>query len=331
MAQYSMTPYAFVLNPRNARGGERCKIDDVDGAGGTVRSVLDAKLTQLKGDQLYVDPDDDSKFIRVTRLYVYNDFTFVEFGTARSGYVGTLHQKSGTRVSYGADEANETLIRGIFAYPAGAHEAYWLSERAGNASAYSSMQSLLQNALRAAYAGLTVKVDPVADWAAVRAWAQQVLVQEIRFDAPHRGGSTQAIDVNGLRADVRVTVKPRGLSLNRIIDANGPKREDVYGFLSGAPLVANSGATTQSVIGDGWKAKVAFRNPSGRQRSFGLQADEGAPTLIYPVGKSGPGVPRSYRPTDHEFGVSCAEFLSDVSGRLPVGVNLPAEVLKLLP
>lgn len=322
-----MTPYSFALNPRNARGGERKLISDLDGKGLSLRSIIDAQLASMKQAELILDSEDDSKSIRVIRMAEHDEFTFVEFGVGRAGLVGTLHQRKGTRVSYAADEHNESLIRGIFVYPSGAHEAYWLSERAGMSTGYSQMESIFLKVLRDKLPDLTTKIEPVADWEAVKAWANMVQVQELRFDAPRAGGSTQAMDVNGYHADVRVTVKPRGLVLNRIVTSSGPDRDTVYGFLSASPLISGSGVTPQSAIGDGWKAQVAFINPAGRQRSFGLATEDKGPTLVYDVGSTSAGQTRAYRPEDKEFAKTCSEFLIDVQTSLPIGQTVAADIL----
>jgi hypothetical protein len=327
VANYSMTPYAFSLNPRNARGGERKPIANINGDGQDLRSLIEDKLSDYTGDDLIIDSEDDSKSLRVARMYQYSEFTFVEFGIGRAGYVGTLHQRNGGRVGYAADEHNESLIRGMFVFPDDAHEAYWLSERAGNSTALSYLENVFLRAIREAAPELTAKIEPVADWAAVRAWSSNVLVQELRFDAPRAGGSTQAIEVNGLHAEVRVTVKPRGLALNKIVKASGPDREEVFGFLSMAPLIARDGISAESVIGDGWRAHVAFKNPAGRQRSFGLATEDVGPSLVYEVGSSSAGRSRAYRPEDREFAATCSEFLTDVAGRLPVGATVASDIL----
>jgi hypothetical protein len=326
VANYSMTPYSFSLYPRNARGGERRPIADLDGNGLELRSIIDDLLGRYEGEDLTPGQDDDSRSFRVARLYKYELFTFVEFGVGRSGIAGTLHQNNGTRIGYTPDEHNESLIRGMFVFPENGHEAYWLSERAGNNSAYSHLESVLLRGIRVSVPDLTVKVAPVADWEAVRAWSSTVLVQELRFDAPRDGGSSQAIDVNGFHGEVRVTVKPRGLALNRIVGDDGPNRDAVYGYLSSSPLVASSGMSVDSIIGAGWGAQVAFKNPAGRQRSFGLSLEDAGPALVYQVGSDAPGRPRSYRPEDDEFARTCSDFFVDVRGRLPVGANVASNI-----
>jgi hypothetical protein len=327
VANYSMTPYAFALTPRSARGGERRPIDDLDGDGLTLQSLIDSTLQRFHRDALTIGAGDDSKSLRVNRMYSYDEFTFVEFGVGRAGLVGTLHQSSGNRVDYTADEHNESLIRGMFVYPSGAHEGYWLSERAGNNTAYSHFESLILRAIRDAVPSLTVKIDPVADWAAVREWASSVLVEELRFDAPRAGGSSQAIDANGLHGEVRVIVKPRGFTLNRIVNNSGADRDTVYGFLSNASFLSGTNVSPETLINEGWRARVAFKNPAGRQRSFGLALDDVGPTLVYQVGRDTAGTGRAYRPDDSEFATTCSEFFVDVKDSLPVGTTVAADII----
>jgi hypothetical protein len=328
MASYSMTPYAFSAYPRNARGGERRPIDDLNGRGSSLRTILDQTLGELRGDDLIIDQTDNSKSVRVARLYPYAQFTFVEFGIGRAGFEGTLHQSDGGRVGYTADEHNESRIRGIFVFPAGGYEAFWLSERAGNFSAYSHLEQRLLRAIRAADPDLTVKLDPVADWEAVRSWSENVLVRELRFDAPRVGSSTQAMQVNGYHADVRVVVKPRGVSLNRLLASEGPDREAIYGFLSGFSPLEESQRTPESIIGNGWNAHVAFTTPAGRQRSFGVATDEAGPTLVYQIGSDPAGVPGAYRPSDQEVAATCSQFLQEINSRLPVGTSVAEDILE---
>lgn len=331
LANYSLTPYAFSLTPKYARGGERRPIDDIDGKGASLRDHIEVELSALISDSLQINPIDNTKSIRVTRFDQYAEFSYLELGVGRAGVVGNIHQRSGGRISYDDDEHNETFIRAIFVYPSGSHEAYWLSERAGQTSAFSSLGEILVRALRNKFQDLTINLDPVAEWSAVKAWADQVSVQEIRFDAPRPGGSTQAIDVNGIHADVRIVIKPKGsLTLSKLVRDDGPDRQAVFGFLSGAPLISESAVTTDHVIGTGWKAQVAFKTRGGRQRSFGLALDESAPSLIYPVGVVGKGSAGARRPTNVQFAAACAEFLEDVEGRLPVGTSVAAEILNRL-
>ncbi|MFF2493481.1 hypothetical protein [Agromyces sp. NPDC058064] len=333
MATYTMAPYALWLHPRYQRGGERRPIGDVDGSGGTLREVIDGALARLEGPSLVPldGDDDDSRTLRVRTLYPYANFTLVEFGVGRSGIAGTLHQRNGNQVPFEADESNETVVRSMFVYPPDGHEAYWLNERASLATAFSTLQGHLVNAIRSRFGDLTVKLGPVAEWSAVTAWANQVQVQELRFDAPKRpGASTQAIEVNGVHADVRIVVKPRGsLTLNRLIGNDGPDRATVFGFLSNAPLVEDSGVTGGQAMNNGWTATVAFKTRGGRQRSFGVAVDDSAPTLIYPFGANA-GATSAYRPTDREFAEACAEFLQDAQQRLPINASVGAEILSTL-
>jgi hypothetical protein len=325
-----MSPYAFSFKPRNARGGERKPIDNLNGKNLKARTIIEKTLQRIQGDVLTVSSDDETRSIRVKDLQKYDEFTFVEFGVGRAGVVGNLHQRAGTRVPFDADEHNESYVRGLFVFPEAGHEVYWLSERAGNTSTFASLSPLLMDSLRERVPeNLTVKFDPVAEWSAVKQWANSVLVQEIRFDAPRPGGSTQAMDVNGVHADVRMTIKPRGsLALSRLLKKDGPDKQAVFGFLTHAPLVKKT--TASSVIGAGWKAQVAFKTPGGRQRSFGLATDDGAPTLIYPVGEQGAGVSKAVRPTHRDFAKACAEFLTDVDGRLPGLASVAQAILQRL-
>ncbi|RWZ52522.1 hypothetical protein ELQ90_00760 [Labedella phragmitis] len=314
-----MNPYAFSFKPSYARGGEKKPIDDLDGKGATARSAIDGALKSLKSARLKVHAEDESRSLRVTQITEYREFTFVEFEVGRAGLVGNLHQSTGGRIPYGEEDHNGTFVRAIFVYPKDAHEVYWLNERAGLTSAFSYLEEVLVAALRAATsdARITVSLAPVAEWSALESWASKVMVRELRFDAPRPGGSTQAMDVNGVHADVRFVVKPRGsLALSRLMGKNGPDRKAVFGFLTDLPLVRKT-STPNSVMRDGWRAQVSFQTPNGRQRSFGLATDDKAPTLVYPVGPQGAGISRAKRPSQREFAVACADFLSDVESALP--------------
>lgn len=330
LANYSMNPYAFSFTPAYARGGEKKPIDDLDGSGLSARDVIDGELAKLKSDTLRVQPEDDSRSLRVTSFTKYADFTFVEFEVGRAGLVGNLHQESGTKIPIKEKDHSGTLVRAMFVYPAGEHEVYWLSERSSTTSAFGYLESLLVSALRQATekAKLTVKLDPVAEWTALQGWASQVMVREIRFDAPRPGGATQAIDVNGVSADVRFIVKPRGsLTLNRLLKNGGPDKQAVFGFLTDLPMVRKN-STANSVMKQGWRAQVAFKTRSGRQRSFGIAAEDKAPTLVYPVGPQGAGVSQTRRPPHKEFAVACHEFLDDVGGDLPGLMSVAQSILK---
>lgn len=331
MANYSMTPYAFWFTPRYSRGGERRPTNDVDAKGAVARDRIEAELKKLQGAKLIVSTDDETKSLRVTKFQSHADFIFVEFGVGRAGLVGNLHQRAGTLVPFDADEHNESYIRGIFAFPAGGHEFYWLSERAGLYSAVSYLDGPLVEGLRAISEDVTVHFSPVQEWSALKGWASQVLVQELRFDAPRPAGSTHAIDVNGIHADVRIIVKPRGsLALSALLKDDGPDKQAVFGFLADAPLVKQSRTTAKGVIAKGWEAQVAFKTKGGRQRSFGIATEDRAPTLVYPVGKTGQGVSKAYRPSDREFAEACAEFLDDADGRLPGLASLAKSILNLI-
>jgi hypothetical protein len=315
VASYSMSPYAITFKPSYDRGGEKRPIDDLDGEGLTARSVIDAALGGLKQDSLKPRPDDDSKSIRVSSMLAFDEFTFVEVELGRAGLVGNIHPAAGGRVPYGEKDHNGAMVRAILVYVPGAYEVYLLNERASMTSAFSLLEDILVDALRAATndARLTIKIEPVSEWNAMTAWANQVSVKELRFDAPRPGGSTQALDVNGIHADVQFIVKPKGsLALSRLLGPKGPDRNLVFGFLTELPLVSKR-STPNSLMKNGWKAKVTFRTPSGRQRHFGLATEDRAPTLTYAVGPTGGGVSTARRPGDGEFAAAAAEFLTDVA------------------
>jgi len=329
-----MTPYSLSFRPRYDRGNERRPIEDLDGKGLSLKTLVNDMLATYKGDDLIVSPEDQTKSLRVRRLYTFQEFTFVEFGVGRGGIVGELHQESGGRVAYHAGDHNETRIRGLFVYPKTGHEAYWLSERAGQSSAYWHVTKLLRAIQQKSVQMATHSIDPVADWSAIKAWSAAMSVKEIRFDSPKSGSSTQAMNINGVNGDVRITIKARGLTLNRLVKDDGPDSEAVYGFLSGAPLVKESGLSTERIIGEGWGAKVAFTNKAGRQRSFGISVEDEAPSLIYQVGtppaksdKTSSGASQAYVPSDDEFRTTCAEFLEDIEGLLPNETSVVREIL----
>ena len=335
MATYTMTPYSISFQPRYARGGERRPIADLDGKGLDLKSLINDLLSTYDGDELVVSPDDDSKSLRVRRLYPFEEHTFVEFGVGNGGVEGILHQRSGGRVTYAADDHNETRVRGMFVFPKNGHEVYWLSEKAGQVSAYWHITKLMKRLQRESVPDATVTMEPVADWAAIKAWSAAMSVKEIRFDSPRSGSSTQAMSINGAHGEMRVIVKARGMRLNTLLKETGPDAEAIYGYLSEAPLVKNSGVSPAAIIGQGWAAKVAFTNKAGRQRSFGLNLTDPAPTLIYQVGtapaesdKTVSGVSRAYVPSDLEFDTTCAEFLDDISKLLPAETTVVTAIMK---
>lgn len=325
---YSMTPYAISFKPRYDRGSERRPIDDVNGEGGSVRSILDGLLRQLEGDDLVNDATDTTKSMRVRELTPLREFTYADLGLARSGLVGNLHRRRGTPVPYGTGDKNESFARSIFVYPEGAHEVYWLSERAGN-SAFSFLEGRITGALRSSFPDLTMSLGPVAEWSALEAWSAAVSVKEMRFDAPRNNDNTQAMTVNGLRANVRVVVTPKAsLKLNRVVKNDGPDRTEVFGYLSDA--IPGNSSSADALLHAGWRAHVAFETPTGRQRSFGITTEDKAPTLVYTVGDTA-GRATTDRPSNHDFAEACADFLNEVSDRLPVGASVADEILNTYP
>jgi hypothetical protein len=330
-----MTPYSISFQPRYDRGGERRPIADLDGNGLNLRALVNDMLATYKGDELIVSPDDESKSLRVRRQYALEEHTFVEFGIGRGGLEGILHQRNGGRVTYAADDHNEPRVRGMFVFPKNGYEVYWLSERAGQASAYWHVTKLMRELQRESVAAATLTMAPVADWSAIKQWSAAMSVKEIRFDSPRAGSSTQAMNINGSHGDMRVIVKARGMRLNQLLKDDGPDADAVYGYLSEAPLVKESGLTAERIIGQGWAAKVAFTNKAGRQRSFGLNITDEAPTLIYQVGtapaesdRTSSGVARAYVPSDLEFDTTCAEFLDDISNLLPAETSVVTGIMK---
>ena len=331
VANYSLSPYAISLGVRYARGGERRPISDVDGKGTSLRSKLLANLLPLKKDELTPNAEDDSRLLRISRLQEFNNFVFVEFGVARAGVEGNLHRSRGkSRVRIDVDDASETFVRSLFVFIPGAHEVYWLAERAGMTSAVSFVQQRLADMLRDSFPELAPHIDPVVEWSAVSQWADSVLVNELRFEAPRPGNSTQAMDVNGIHASITVVVKPHGsLTLSKILNKNGPNKKAVYGFLSKG-IFKSSRVSAASVIEQGWKAKVSFKTPSGRQRSFGVSTEDKAPSLIYSIGPTGQGTQRM-RPSDIHMLAACSEFLTDVDGTLAPKSAIATEVQNARP
>jgi len=333
MANYSLSPYAIWLGVRNARGGERRPIADIDGLGTTLRSGVLKVLRDLAASTLTPDSADDSRLLRVARLQEFKNFIFVEFGVARGGLEGNLHKaKSDSLVPIAAADASETFVRAVFVFPEAAHEAYWLSERAGNSSAFSFILNRLSAHLTSKFPDFTTHVDPVAEWSAVNEWASNVLVKQIRFDAPRPGNSTQAMDVNGVNAEISVIVKPRGgLVLSKLLKKEGPRKLAVFGFLSQGIYKSNRGVSAAKVIEQGWKAKVSFTTPSGHQRSFGVETGENPPSLIYDMpAPAGTGA-RAFRPADKVFLSTCSQVMSDVSANLSTGTTLPSELSEARP
>lgn len=311
MANYSMSPYAISAAPRYQRGGERRPITDIDGNGLEFRPIIESVLSEIEGDRPIVDADDESRGLRVIDMRQRDSFTYVELGVSRAGLEGTVHPAEGSPVRYLPVDHNEALVRCAFAYPRGGHEVFWMNERAGNSSALSGLSKRLLTALRSAAPDTTFSINPVVAWSAVMAWAEQVPIKELRFDAP-RDGSSNAIRVNGAPGEVRILVKPHGsMRLNRLIRQQGPDHETVFGFLSSVPVV-QEGLSATRLIQDGWEASVAFETPSGHQRSFTVGAGESAPSLIYNVGPDQSTLRHPVRPTAREFAASCSDFLNDI-------------------
>ncbi|NQX23461.1 hypothetical protein [Curtobacterium sp. VKM Ac-2852] len=311
MVNYGVSPYAISFNPSYARGGEQRPIHDVDGQGTSATTPLLAALTALHGDSLYPDEDDASRFLRVTRLQQFDHFIFAEFGVARTGLEGNLHPKNAEKVPISSDDMSETYVRSVFFAPTDGHELYWLNERAGTTTPYGTFEKRLRSKMREAFGDFTYKISPVADWAAVKSWAETVPVRDMTFVAPRSGGSSQSMDVNGIKARVEVKIKPKApLALRSLLKDDGPDRSLVFGFLAGSVFAGQSSVSADSVVADGWSARVTFDTPSGRQRSFGLDVVDKDPTLVYQVGpKSDAGT--TLRPTDVDFLKGCAEFVAD--------------------
>jgi hypothetical protein len=327
LVNYGATPYAISFNPAYSRGAEQRPISDVDGNGSAAKTVVHEALTALEGDDLVADQEDDSKSLRVCRVQEFDKFTFVEFGVARAGIEGNLHPEAADRVPINAKDQSETYVRSVFIAPDGGHELYWLNERAGQTTAYGSFERRLRAALRDAFPEFTYKISPVADWAAVRSWAESVPVKDMTFVAPRRGGTTQAMDVNGIRARVEVKVKPKTpLSLRSLLNDTGPDRNKVFGFLAGSVFSDHNGVSSQSVVSQGWSARVTFDTPSGRQRSFGLDVVDKDPTLVYQVGPRSE-VGAASRPSDTEFLKACADFVLDASALIPSAESIKTDLV----
>ncbi|RBO70532.1 hypothetical protein [Microbacterium sp. H6] len=310
MASYSMSPYAISAAPRYARDGERRPITDLDGSGVTFQSVINGVLDSISGDQPHIDGDDSSRAVRVKGMRQESTFTFAELGVGRAGVEGTLYRHDDDPVPYKAEDHNEALVRSVFAFPAGGYEVFWMNERASNSSALSDLAKRLKTAFRDVAPDMTVKINPVVAWSAVMAWAEQVPVKELRFDAP-QDGSSQAMGANGSHGKIRVSIKPQGMKLNRLVRHEGPDRNLVFGFLSEVPGVRDD-LSADRLIQDGWEASVAFETPSGHQRSFTLGLGESAPSLIYNVGPDQSNLQQPIRPTNLEFAAACDSFLNDV-------------------
>lgn len=327
LAGYSLSPYSISMGPRYKRGGERRPIDDVDGNGTTLRAMVLKVLESLRGKRLVPDSEDASNLLRVNRMEEFSSFIFVEFGVARSGLVGNLHQMAtDTRVPIAAEDAAENFVRSVFVFPPKAHEAFWLAERAGSTSAVSIVEGKLSAAFKDQVGDFTTYIQPVAEWRAVNKWADSVLVTQLAFEAPRPKNSTQAMDVNGIHASLSVVVKPRGsLVLKQLLNKEGPRKKAVYGFLSNGIFKNSKGVSAGSVMEQGWKAKVTFKTPSGRTRSFGLATEDKAPTLVYEIA-SATGRQPVRRPEDTEVLKVCAEFVSDVTGTLVKNSSIAQEI-----
>lgn len=328
MASYSMSPYAISAAPRYARDGERRPISDLDGRGTTFQSIVNAVLDSISGDQPHIDGDDSSRAVRVKQVQQAATFTYAELGVGRAGVEGTLHRQNDAPVPYEAEDHNEALVRSIFAFPQGGYEVFWLNERAGNSSALSDLAKRLKTAFRDVAPDMTVKISPVVAWSAVMSWAEQVPVKELRFDAP-QDGSSQAMGANGSRGKVRISVKPQGMRLDRLVRNEGPDRNLVFGFLSEVPGVRED-LSADRFIQDGWEAAVAFETPSGHQRSFTLGLGESAPSLIYQVGPDQSNLRQAIRPTGLEFASACDAFLNDVPEISRAAPSVGAAILQEL-
>lgn len=311
MANYSMSPYAISAAPRYQRAGERRPITDIDGNGLSFRPIIEGVLNGLTGDRPHVDVDDATRGLRLANVHDGAEFTYADLGVSRAGIEGTVYPTEGEPMGYFAGDYNESLVRSMFAYPRDGYEVFWMSERAGNTSALSGLGKRLLVALRAAAPDFTFSINPVVAWSAVMAWAEQVPVKELRFDAPRDGSSHVAL-ANGATGDVRISIKPQGsMRLNRLIGQNGPDHGMVFGFLSDVPVVKD-GLSADRLIRDGWEAAVAFETPSGHQRSFNVGAGETAPSLIYQVGPDQTGSRNPIRPEPRDFAEACSDFLNDI-------------------
>jgi hypothetical protein len=331
MVNYGAAPYAISFNPAYARGGEQRPIDDIDGKGSGARAILINSLNALHGDDLIVDEEDSTRSLRVCRLEEFDQFIFVEFGVARTGVEGNLHPEQADRIPINSKDRSETYVRSVFFAPTGGHELFWLNERAGQTTAFGGFERRLRASLRAAFPEFTYKCAPVADWAAVQSWSESVPVKDMTFVAPRSGGSTQAMDVNGIRARVEVKVKPKTpLALRQLLNEDGPDRELVFGFLAGSVFSQQTGVSSQSVVSAGWSARVTFDTPSGRQRSFGLDVVDKDPTLIYQVGPRADTGAAS-RPSDTEFLLACADFVSDASAVIATAESIKTDLMLSTP
>ena len=327
MASYSLNPYAISAAPRYERAGERRPIADVDGSGLSFREVIETFLQALRGGTLHIDPDDGARGLRVADLRSGTGFVYAEVGIGRAGVEGTLHQRTGDSVTYGPDEHNESLVRSMFIFPRDGHEVFWLSERAGMTSGRTDLGARLMSTLRARVHEMTFKIEPVVAWSAVRAWADQTPVKEIKFDAP-RAGDSQAMLANGLHGEVRISVKPHGsFKLDRLIGRDGPDSGMVFGFLRDVSVVQDN-LTTDALIHAGWSASVSFDTPSGHQRSFGVGIDAEPPSLIYPVGPDQTGLRAPVRPTTLEFVDACSQFLNDARELSRNAPSVAGEILQ---